>query len=67
MAELLLAQGDPEGARDMYERLLKLEPGKESHRARWLELGGEGEDMPRATVESEPDPQVLEALLEGLT
>jgi Flp pilus assembly protein TadD len=66
MAELLLAQGDPEGARAMYRRLILQEPDRESHRARLLELGGSPEAAPEANGE-EPDPKMLEELLEGLT
>ncbi len=67
MAELLLAQGDPDGARAMYRRLLAQEPEKESHRARLLELGGEPEGEAPEAAGDDPDPQMLEALLEGLT
>ena len=50
----------------MYRRLILQEPDRESHRARLLELGGSPEAAPEANGE-EPDPKMLEELLEGLT
>jgi len=66
MAELLLAQGDPDGARAVYRRLVTQDPDKESYRARLLELGGDAGDVDEEPDDL-PDPQVLEALLAGLT
>jgi predicted Zn-dependent protease len=67
MAELLSAQGDPEGARAMYRELLQREPDKESHRARFIELGGAVDDAPDPEGGDEPDPRMLVELLEGIT
>ena len=66
MAELLLAQGDPEGAREMYRALVEREPDRESFRARFVELGGGEDDVPEGDGPGDPDAAALEELLQEL-
>ena len=52
MAELLASQGDLDGALNMFAELVAREPGRKSHRERFVELGGAAERLP-------PEPEAV--------
>ena len=66
MAELLASQGDVEGALAMYRSLIAHEPGRRSHRERFVELGGARGDLPDLPGPGEQNPAVLEQAFRDL-
>jgi len=66
MAELLAAQGDVEGATEMLRELIARSPERADLRARFVELGGDGADLPPPAAPPAPVPAALEDAMRAL-
>ena len=66
MAELLAAQGDVEGALAMLRELVERGPERSDLRARFVELGGDGGELPPPAAPTPAEPAALEEALQRL-